>query len=63
MKIIETHIKKREFDNQWMLMGKVPDLENSYRHRNEEGRMVTLVPNMWIILDVNEEKNKLKKGF
>lgn len=61
MKILETTLRHREFDNSWMLMGKVPDYDNSYRHKNEDGKMVTLTPTMWIILDVNKDKNKLRR--
>lgn len=65
MRIFETEIKHRAYDDMWMLMARVPDYENSYRHRNEENRMVTWTPDMWIIIDVKSDKNHLrlhKKG-
>lgn len=60
-KILETEVKHRKFDDVWMLYGKILDHDNTYRYRNEEGRMVSYVPEMWIILDVKSDKNKLRK--
>lgn len=64
MKILETALKHRAYDDMWMLLGKTPDYENSYRHRNEDNKMTTLTPDIWIILDVQADRNKLrmKKG-
>ena len=64
MKILEAEIKQRSFDGMWMLMVKTPDYENIYKYRNEEGKLTTYTPHVWIIADVKRDKNQLriKKG-
>lgn len=62
MKILETAVRHRVFDDMWMLMAKVPDYDNTYRYRNEDNRMVSWTPEIWIVLDVKADKNKLRRG-
>jgi hypothetical protein len=60
MKILQTEIRHRVFDDMWMLMGQVPDYDNIYRYRNEDQKMTSLIPTIWIILDVHFDRNKLR---
>jgi hypothetical protein len=60
MKIFETAQKQREYDGMWMLLGRVPDYENSYKHRGEDGKWTTLTPSTWIIMDVKSNKADLR---
>ena len=60
MKILQYHYKQREFDGKWMVMAKVPDLENSYRYKSETNQMITLVPTKWIIVKVYDYMLKIE---
>lgn len=60
MKILETTIRHRAFDDMWMMLARVPDYENAYRHRNEEQKWTTYTPDLWIIVDVKSDKNNLR---
>lgn len=60
MKVLETAIRHRTYDDMWMMMAKVPDYENAYRFRNEEQKWTTLTPSIWIIVDVKPDKNNLR---
>lgn len=60
MKILETAPKRREYDDMWMLMGKIPDYDNTYRYLDEDNRMTSYTPNVWIILDVKSDKDQLR---
>ena len=62
MRILDTFIKQRAADKKFMLLGKILDFENTYRYKNEFNRVMSIVPNKWIILDVQDTVDELKKG-
>jgi hypothetical protein len=45
-------MKQREYDGKWMLMAKVPDTDNRYSYKSENGQVYHIVPTMWIIIGV-----------
>lgn len=52
MKILETQIVQREFDQRWEKLARVLDRENTYHYVNENGIRSTLIPEKWITLEV-----------
>lgn len=43
---------QRSYDGKWEQIRKIPDYENSYTYKNEQGIITTLVPDKWITVHV-----------
>lgn len=52
MKVLSTHVKTRAYDNKPMLLGQVPDYDNTYYYNDGFGRQQSYTPTKWIILKV-----------
>lgn len=52
MKILETSVKKRAYDNKLMELSLVPDYDNTYYYNDNYGHKVSFTPTKWIITKV-----------
>ena len=51
--IVEKEVKQRAFDGAYQTWAKVLDTDNAYTYATDNGGNVTLIPECWIVLDVN----------
>lgn len=59
--VFEYAYKQREYDGRWMLLGKIADIENTYRYKNEYNKSVAVIPTIWVIIKVYDYELEVEK--
>lgn len=52
MKVLETCVKRRAYDNKLMELSMIPDYDNTYYYLDNYGHRVSHTPTKWIITKV-----------